>query len=438
MLGYDRPVDGVRFTPDGAYLVIHGGRELLFYNTQTWKRPTNNLLLPREDTPFVISPNGKLIALALPTKLRVYAIETLQVTREINVPPSNANTREWQLAFVDDKTLNGYAIRWKTNHIQGTVETGQWDLETGTTLRFETLDNLVPNALTALWGAELPLASNKGELEPGAQPLNAFRFVNEWMLLVNTPHSACWFKLDTGETTCFKDPDHVLFATDGNTLKEVLGQYNTDLQDRSGKTLIQVGNTHFEVVNRTGEWALINSGSGTNLYTKDKKLPQESVKGSLQGFSENANLLVILTLEKENTFYLTIIDKTTGNTIFQKKTNFLLKPILMTANGAVYYLQRDLDKNQTIINVITPETYEVSELTRLSLASEPRIITFSTTGLFAIGQKDGSVLVMTQDGTQNATFQAATSPINGLSFNPSGRFLAVASEEGVRIYTLLP
>jgi WD40 repeat protein len=45
---------------------------------------------------------------------------------------------------------------------------------------------------------------------------------------------------------------------------------------------------------------------------------------------------------------------------------------------------------------------------------------------------------MTLDGSQNMTFQGATSSIGGLSFNPSGKFLAVASEEGVRVFAVLP
>lgn len=438
VLGYNRHVDGISFTPDGANFIIHGGQELLFYSTQTWDRPINNLLLPREDTPYTLSPNGKLLAIALPTKMRVYSIEKLQSVREISVPPSNALTREWQIAFADDKTLNGYAIRWNTDHITATVDTAQWDIETGKALRLDTATNTPPAALAALWGTSISLPSSKVDLEPGIQDFNSFRFVTEWMLLVNSPHSACWFKLDTGEVTCFKDPDHVLFATDGTALKEVVGKYNTDLQDRSGKLIIQVGTMRFEVVNRTGEWALINSGEGTNLYTKGKKLPQESVKGNLQGFSENAKLIVITTLEKENTYNLTIIDKSTGNAIFQDKSNFLLKPIVMAPDGSVYYFQRDLDKNQTIMKVVNPNNFEITELTRISLASEPKIMTLSTTGLFAIGLKDGSVVVMTKDGTRTATFQPATSPIGGLSFNPTGRLLAVASEEGVRVFAVLP
>jgi DNA-binding beta-propeller fold protein YncE len=110
----------------------------------------------------------------------------------------------------------------------------------------------------------------------------------------------------------------------------------------------------------------------------------------------------------------------------------------MSPDGTVYYLQRDLDKNQTIINVIDPKTYNTSELTRLFLPAEPRVMTLSTAGLFAIGQKDGSVLVMQQDGSQTVSLQAATSYISGLAFNPTGTLLAVTSKEGLRIFAILP
>lgn len=439
LFSYDRRVDGISFTPDGANLIVHGGRELLFFNTKTWGLPAN-LLLPREDTPYTFSPNAKLVAIALPTKMRVYAVENLKFMREINVPPSNADTREWQITFVDDKTLSGYAISWNDeSHTNATVDTGQWDIESGKTLRSETVTSNSPDVLASLWGAALPLPMDKGDLEAGSYDhYNAFRFVSDGILLVNSPHSACWFKLATAETTCFKDPEHIMFATDGNTLKEVVGQYNTSLQDRSGATIIEVGTYRFEAINHTGEWAVINSGSGTNLYTKGKKLPQESVKGQLQGFSENAKLLVITSLEKENTVYLTIIDKTTGNTLFQKKDNFLYKPIIMATDGTIYYLQRDLDKNQTIINFIDTKAQSQGELTRLFLPAEPQVIALSSTGLLAIGQKDGSVLVITRDGLQKITLQAATSSINGLSFSPSGNLLAVACKEGVRVFAVLP
>lgn len=438
VLGYDRQVNGVSFTPDGVNFVIHGGQELLFYETSNWAYPANNLLLPREETPFTFSPSGKRLAVALPTKMRIYAIEKMRIIREIDVLPSNAVTRQWQLDFKDDQTLNGYAIRWDTFQTNATVETGQWEVETGKTLSLETVTTSTPDALVSFWGAALPLPTTKGDLEAGASGVQTFRFISDTMLLVNSPHVVCWFKLFTGETTCSKDADHILFATDGNIYVEVVSAKSTLLQNRSGETVFEVGAYRFKVVNRTGEWAVIESGKGTNLYARGKKLPQESVKGSLQAFAENAKQIVLTTLEKENTFTLTIIDKETGNALYQKKDNFLYQPIVMTSDGTVYYLQRDLDRNQTILNYLDPVTRQINEATRISLPAEPRVMTLSVAGLLALGQEDGSVLVMTQDGGQSFTFQGATSAIEGLAFSPNGLFLAVASGEGVRVFAVLP
>jgi len=110
----------------------------------------------------------------------------------------------------------------------------------------------------------------------------------------------------------------------------------------------------------------------------------------------------------------------------------------MTLDGTIYYMQNELGQNQTILNMIDPKTLQVSEVIRLSLPAEPETLTLSSTDLFAIGQKDGSVLVMTRDGGQNMIFQAATSSVEGLAFSQDGHFLAVASMEGVRIYAILP
>ncbi|MCX6065661.1 MAG: hypothetical protein NT121_07895, partial [Chloroflexi bacterium] len=160
--------------------------------------------------------------------------------------------------------------------------------------------------------------------------------------------------------------------------------------------------------------------------------------GLLQGFAENQQLIVFSAREKENTFTITVVEKATGNGIYQKKDNFLYKPLLMTADGTIYYLQNELDRNQTVLNVIEPVNHQISEVTRLALPAEPVSMTLSSTGLFAIGQKDGSVLVMNRDGGQSASFQAATSAIDRLAFSPDGRFLAVASAEGVRVFAVLP
>lgn len=438
VLGYDRRVDGISFTPDGEYFIIHGGPELLFYQVPNWTRPANNLLLPREDVPFTVSPSGKFLAWALPTQVRIYSIEALQIVREINVAPITAKNRVWEIDFSDDQTLRGYAVRPGTAPANPTVETYQWEVKTGKALSAETQVDVLPDPLTWLWGTALTLPSTKGELEAGDTGFQALRFISDTMFMANSPHSACWFKVFTAETTCFKNADQRLFATDGNTYTEILSEKASLLQDRAGVTIFNIGPYRFQVVSRTGEWAVIESGKGVNLYVKGKSFPQEAVKGSFQGFAENADWIALSTLEKENSFTLTMIDKKTGDALFQKPDNFLYPPLLMTADGTVYYLQRDLDQNQTILNYLDPETHKINEYTRFFLPAEPRVLTLSNNGLFAIGQADGAVLVMLKDGGQQASFQAATSAIQGLSFSPNGHFLLVASAEGLRVFAILP
>jgi WD40 repeat protein len=437
VLEYNRAVNGITFTPDGVSFVIHGGQEMLFYNASTWKQRAN-LLMPRDDTPYAFSQDGKFFAIALATKMRIFTVDNLQMLREINVPPSNADTRQWQISFANSNTLNGYAIRWDGSHTSATVETGQWNIDSGEQIRLDTTTTSAPNAIEYLWGAPLSLPASPGELEGGTQIYNAFRFVSDGLLLLNSPHSACWLKLPTGETTCFTDAKQVLFAQDGTVLTEVIEPSSTSLKDRSGKTVIQVGPYRIAAITRNGDWALVDTGTSADLYTAGKKLPQESAKGNPQGFAENGNTIVFTALEKENSYTINIVEKKTGNTIYQKKDNFLYKPILMTADGSIYYMQNELDHNRTVLNVIDPKTQKTSEIIRLALPAEPITLALSNTGLFAIGQKDGSVLVMSKDGEQSASFQAANSAIDGLSFSLDGRYIAVASAEGVHIYAVMP
>jgi WD40 repeat protein len=438
VFNYERRVDGISFTPDGSRFVVHAGQEMLFYKVNDWKSPSN-LLLPREDIPYAFSPDGHLVAIALPTLLRIYTVENLRMVKEINVPPSNASTRQWQIAFTESGNLSGYAIRWDTNRSMATVETGQWNIQSGEALNWDTSSTNAPDALAGLWGSAISLPRAQSKLETSPSDYQAFRFISDGILLINSPHSICWLKLLTGEDTCFQDPDHNLFASDANSFKEVRDNYNTNLVGlRDGAQVIQVGPYRIANINRSGEWALIDNGSGTDLYIKGKKLPQESVKGSPQGFAENANLIVFTTLENENSYTITVVDKTSGDAIFQKKDNFLYKPVVMSADGSIYYAQKELGRNQTVFNMIDPKTKHTNEITRISLPADTRSLTLSTGGLFGVGLDDGSVLVMTKDGGQSASFQAATSPIEGLSFSPDGRFLAVASADGVRIFSVLP
>jgi WD40 repeat protein len=438
VLDFTKPFDAISFTPNGSHFVVHAGQELLIYKVDDWIT-RQNLLLPRENTPFTFSPDGQMVAIALPTLLRVYQLDPLKQTLEINVPPSNASAREWKIAFNDNTSISGIAVQWDTYKTAATIETGQWDLQTGNTLRFDSSTSSAPDTLAALWGSSPVLPVTRNVLEMGVLPYQAFRFISDNTILINTPHSACWLKLLTGETSCFQDAEHVLFASDANTFKEVVADNSSTLVElRSQAPIIAVGPYHFVAVNRTGEWALVDNGTGTDLYTKGKTWLQESVKGNLQGFAENANLLVFTALEKENSFTITVVDKTSGNAVVQKNDNFLYKPVVMTSDGTIYYTQNELDHNQTVFNRIDPVTRQISELTRLSLPAKPTALILSNNGLFFAGLQDGAVMILNNDLSSSTIFQAATSAIDSLAISPDGRFLAVASMEGVQIFSVFP
>ncbi len=438
VLNFVRPVNSIGFTPDGNNFVIHSGSQLLFYSVKTWNSSTN-LLLPNENTPYAFSPDGRLVAIAMPILLRVYSIEGIKVFSEINIPPSNATNRTWQINFVDNNTLAGYAVRWDTYHTSAIVDSGQWDIKAKKVLNFNTTNSSTPDGLASLWGSSLSLPVTTNILAADTLTYNGFHFISDGILLINSLHTTCWVKLFTADNTCFSDPEHALFSSNANTFKEINTNTSTSLTDfQSNKTAIQVGPYRVAAVNRSGDFALINTGQGTDLYRKAIKLPQESVKGLLQDFAENKNLFVLITAETATNFRITVIDKTTGNATFQLKQKFLYSPVLMTSDGMIYYTQYNLTDNQTALFSLDPKTHDTSQIASLVIPAEPSALALSSTGLFAVGQKDGAVLIMTRDGGQSASFQAGTSAVQALDFSPDGRFLAVASSEGVRVFGVLP
>ena len=437
---YQHPISGIRFSPDGTQFVIHTRQELLLYQVSDWQTSLN-VLLPREDCPFAFSPNGSRLVIALPTLLRIYDNNArLKLIREIIIPPSNANARQWQIAFSDAETLTGYSIRWEDSHkLNAIIERGQWNIESGNTLHFELSNTSTPDALPVLWGSQINLPVTIEEFGTDSHGFNAFRFISNSILLVNNQHAACWLNLLTGENTCYKDSDHNMFASDTNIFNEIRENTFTNLNEfRSGVPNIQVGPYQIAAINRNGEWAFINNGKGTDLYTKGKNLPQESVSGTLQGYAENTTRLVFTTREHENTFTITVVNKTSGDAIVQKKDNFLFKPVLMDTDGTVYYTQNDPNNNQTTLHRIDPITFEISEVTSLGLTADLNVLSSSSTNLFAAGMQDGSILLLTKDGTQKTILQAANSSITGLSFSPDGHFLAIASSDGVKIFSVVP
>lgn len=102
-----QPPDDILFTPDGALFIIRQARNLLFYSTTDWGTPSS-LLLPAENTPFTVSPDGKLLAITFGHRLRIYSLETRKSVLEFNQPPGGE--REWRLSFLTEPRSRAWAL----------------------------------------------------------------------------------------------------------------------------------------------------------------------------------------------------------------------------------------------------------------------------------------------------------------------------------------
>jgi WD40 repeat protein len=426
-------IASLAFSPDGSLFAAQRGRELLVWKTSTWKNPAS-IVLPREDTPYVFALDSGSLILAQPAQLRIVSLETLKTTREIAIKAKSPVN--WQVEFVDATTLRGVNVYWNDRRTSAALTLAEWNIETGDTLRLETSQTLTPDALSALWGVPIAASAPPSGVEFG--PYLGLRFIGSDMLMVNAPHSACWTQLSTATRKCFEDPDHFVYAGDVGAYKEIRNNLSTVLQDWRGGTVLEAGAYHILAVTKNVDFALVNVNNvTTDLYAKDKTFPSESVAGVWQSLAENKTQLVFSTLETPIVTTLTLVDKETRVTLWQKKESFLLKPLVMTKEGVIYFLKYDPDYKKTIFMMINPAGW-VGEVTRLDLASDTLVLTLSANGLLALGLQDGSVVLMTQDGSQNVAFQAARSPIEALTFSADGKYLGIASAEGLKVWGLEP
>ncbi len=430
--------DSATFSPDGAYFVIRRGRLLLFWKTPVWKNPAN-LQLPEENTPYAFSPDGKRLAIASTDNVRAYALDTLALKREIPIPTPKDLTRAWKITFLDDKILAGYNARWNSAHTKATIDVAQWNLDTGETLQMATNETDSPDALSALWGANISLTKASSGPVTLSQ-YNVFRFVDQDQLLVNSLHSACWLTLSSGATTCYDNPKFKVLSSQTEPYLEIRQERSTLIQRTNGDRIFELEATYpILAVNLDGKYFLVNvNDATTDVYFESRKSGFESLPGSLLTYTENAQKIVFNTMQRSGQGWISMVDKGQLKTTYQKKADFMLKPLALTADNKVYFLQQDVGQQQVFLKVITPPTFAITNLARLTLPAEPQVMSISEKGVFAFGLQDGSVSIVSPDGLQVGSFQAVYTPISGISLTPDGRYLAVASEDGIRIYAVVP
>jgi len=430
-------VNSLEFSPAGTLLTARRGRELLVWKTDNLGAGFQNLLLPSENSPIAISTDDTKLALGLSSRLRIYSTERLRIEREFSIRPTYVTDREWQLAFNDETNLRAYGLRWEERTQGGIVTRIEWDTSNPEPQTLEDAETTSQDAQAAFWGIlfnDQPLPSG---LEPG--DYRSIRFVGSETLLVNGISAACWLRLPTGESTCQRRDGEPLHASDAQALQERRETYNTLLVDPNENVLFSLDPNPIYWVNRTADIVLVDiKGTTTDLYSRDRTLPAQSVPGMFRSAAENARTLVFLTRQRTELMFMTLVEKDSLRAIFQKRETRLFKPLAMALDGGIYFLREDRDRNQAILKYIPPGTDNVVDLMRIDLQAEPQAMSVSPQNTLAIGMQDGSVAVVSLDALAYDYFQALQTPVGALAFSPDGRYLAVGGRQGIQVFTVRP
>lgn len=426
----------VVFSPDGAYFVIRHARQLLLWKTPNWKNPTI-LQLPTEDATYAFSADSKRLAIAQTDKITAYRLDTLTANREIFIKTPKDVKRKWQIAFVDQNILSGYATRWNTDHTKANVDVGQWNLDTGETLQFGSHETNAPDGLSALWGGNIPTTPPIAGPVPIATQYITFRFIDEDQMLINSLHSACWIKLFSGENTCYNDDRVRVFSSETQAFREIRTDRLTALQDWQGRIVSKMDQPYpILAVMIGGNYRLVNvKDATTDLYSGQNSLTN-SFPGSLINFADNTNEIFLSLKQKNSGMVLTMFDINNQKTLYLRNVDFVLKALALTKTNEVYFTQANLT-GQSGVNLKKVDTNGfIIDVAVVPLPLIPDVMAISNKGTFAFGMKDGTVSIVSSNGLQLASFQATYTPIRGIALSADGRFVAVASDDGIRIFAV--
>ena len=427
------------FSPDGTYFMIRHGRQLLIWKTPIWQNPIN-LQLPSDDATYTFSADSQRMAVAETDKITAYRLDTLRPSREIAISTPKDLRRNWQITFLDANILSGYAIRWNSDHSLATIDVGQWNLDTGETIQLGSHDTDAPDGLSALWGVNLPaLPPLPGDL-PISTEYQAFRFVQQNKLLVNSLHSVCWLTLADGDTECLNDPDNRLLSSNAQAYREYHYEHTTVLETWGRSRAAELGQPYpFIAITNNGDSKFVNvKDTTTDLYRGPTTDLVHSFAGTMLNFAENDQTLILSLTQKSSGMTLTMWNRNSLNVLYVKNVDFLLKPLAIDPYSNVYFLQENVARDGVILKTIKFPSEKLVDLAFLPLPLLPTSMSISINGYFALGTRDGSVTIVSPSGLELVSFQASYTPISEVAFTPDGHYLAVASDDGIRVFAVMP
>lgn len=422
-----------QFSPEASLFSIQRGRELLVWKTAVWG-DFINLLLPAEDTPYLFSPDGKFVAIALSSTIRVYSTERFLLAREILIQPSYVKDRRWRIEFEDEQTLRGYG--WQPargGEIPLTL--ARWNILSGETLSAESQSAAALPALPQFYGvnfAETPAQIGLAETYFG------LRFTGLDTLLINAPHSACWLRISTGETSCQTDAEAFIHAGDAVPYREERALNRSYLSTWDGDRLFEIDPRPLVWLAKAADFALVDVAQATtDIYRPGVSQLVQSIPGTLLGAVETARQLVLTTREKNGAMYITRLQKSDAAVTLQIKEGSLHAPLAVSLDGTVYFLKKIFGGDTSVLKILPANQDNITDLGRVTFSAEPLALAVSANGVVAAGLEDGAVVLFSPDGLQSNLFQAFNGPIRALAFSPDGRYLAAAARSGLKIFAVL-
>jgi WD40 repeat protein len=439
ILEYSGPSQSISISVGGQYLIARRERDLVYWDVYNLAAAPRTISLGSPDAAFLFSRGGEYAVVFAGSKIRFYYVFPLRLAGEVDIPQARGQQVTWQIATESDESfIRATGLYWDAAAETYQAIQGRWEFWSRDTLSVTVSPTNQTDAFDAFWGLNFPSETSSLAVL-NLEDLRAMRFFSPDSLFVSAQETICFIRLNSAEIDCKTYEAERIHTSEGPVFREIQEDGKISLLNPVGETLFETGSLPIYWVNRNGEFILLdNRGSTTDLYRKGQRLPVESAPGILQSVSENLTHIAFLTRQANGVSYITLVEKGTGRTIFQKRDTLLANVLEMTVDGRIYYLRETYSGETVNLWTIDPQSGEAQPLFEVEIAAPITAFTLAPNSLAAFGMQDGSILLLALDSLIYETYQALQTPVTALAFSSDGRYLAVTGRELLSVFAVLP